>query len=293
MRLGPLEANLICLGLVTADFTARAVRLSWLVRGTGHHLSVRDSLVTSLYTEAGATLTPLRLGGEPARVAGMLSSGVPAAASFVAIAYEVITAWPVLIAVAAAIFGWWAPQWWREVGVQLGGNLRAGWPWVALVALLTLAAWWLGRRLARLGSHRVRRPLRRIAVYWRRMPWWPVAASAACSLVNVLSRIAILPVLALALPDPPALPTLVVGSFGLVYSQMVLPTPAGAGAVELGLLAGAAGNLGDERHWVLLAWRFYLNGLGSLLGVVLAAHAFGWPALRHAVRRLLGPSAPA
>jgi len=78
---------------------------------------------------------------------------------------------------------------------------------------------------------------------------------------------------------------MMVGSFALLYSQLLLPTPSGAGAVELGFLGGAAGDLGSDQGWLLLAWRFYTNGLGVLLGVWLAARIYGWPALRKLVRR--------
>ena len=78
------------------------------------------------------------------------------------------------------------------------------------------------------------------------------------------------------------------GSFALLYSQLILPTPSGAGAVELGFLGGAAGDLGHNEGWLLLAWRFYTNGIGVLLGVWLAANVYGWPALRKLVERRSG-----
>ena len=63
----------------------------------------------------------------------------------------------------------------------------------------------------------------------------------------------------------------------------------GAGAVELGFLGGAAGDLGAEQGWLLLAWRVYTNGIGVVLGVALAAHIYGWPALRQLVGRWSNP----
>jgi uncharacterized membrane protein YbhN (UPF0104 family) len=60
---------------------------------------------------------------------------------------------------------------------------------------------------------------------------------------------------------------------------MVLPTPSGAGVVDLGFMGGAAGQLGSNGS-LLLAWRFYTTGLGVLLGVWFAAKIYGWPALR-------------
>ena len=81
-------------------------------------------------------------------------------------------------------------------------------------------------------------------VYWRRMPRWPLVASLPLSFLNLATRVAILPVLAATLPQPPELGPMVLGSFALLYSQLILPTPSGAGAVELGFLGGAAGDLG-------------------------------------------------
>jgi uncharacterized membrane protein YbhN (UPF0104 family) len=82
---------------------------------------------------------------------------------------------------------------------------------------------------------------------------------------------------------------MVLGSFALLYTQLILPTPSGAGAVELGFLGGAAGDLGSRAGWLLLAWRFYTNGVGVALGIGLAAHAYGWPALRRLARRWSDP----
>ncbi|MGH7514015.1 MAG: hypothetical protein ACREOQ_13965, partial [Gemmatimonadales bacterium] len=103
------------------------------------------------------------------------------------------------------------------------------------------------------------------------------------------TRVAILPVLALTLPDPPAMGPLVLGSFALLYSQLILPTPSGAGAVELGFLGGAAGDLGAGEGGLLLAWRIYTNGIGVLLGVALAARIYGWAALRQLAGRWSDP----
>ena len=96
-----LEAHLICIGLVAADFLARAWRIQWIVRGLGHRMTVKDAVVLNAFGDAACALTPLRLGGEPARLAGMLRSRVPATAAFMGISLEVLAAWPVIIVVAA------------------------------------------------------------------------------------------------------------------------------------------------------------------------------------------------
>jgi uncharacterized membrane protein YbhN (UPF0104 family) len=259
-----------------------------MVQGLGHHMTVKDAFVLNAFGDAACALTPLRIGGEPARLAGMLRSGVPATAAFVGISLEVLAAWPVIIIAAAWLVWQYAPAWWLSVEPRLGAAAENAWPWIAVVVLASVIAWRYARRFTSPVARQLRRPVRRAMVYWRRMPRWPLLASIPLSLVNLVTRVAILPVLALTLSDPPALGPMMLGSFALLYSQLVLPTPSGAGAVELGFLGGAAGDLGDNQGWLLLAWRFYTNGLGVLLGVWLAAKIYGWPALRKLVRQGTG-----
>ena len=284
-----LEATLVCLGLVALDLLVRAWRIQWIVQGLGHPIGFRDSFVLNAYGDAACALTPLRIGGEPARLAGMLRSRVPATAAFVAISLEVLVAWPVLLGAGAWLVWRYAPAWWATAGPRLESGVTEAWPWAVLVAVVSVAAWWYARKVASSAVRHVRRPVRRAMVYWRKMPLWPLLASLPLSFLNLATRVAILPVLALTLPNPPEIGPLLVGSFGLLYSQLVLPTPSGAGAVELGFLGGAAGDLGPRAGWLLLAWRFYTNGVGVVLGVGLAAHAYGWPALRRLARRWSDP----
>jgi uncharacterized membrane protein YbhN (UPF0104 family) len=285
----PATAHVLCLALVAIDLVARAWRIQWLAQGLGHRMSLKDSFIVNAFGDAACALTPLRLGGEPARLAGMLRSGVPATAAFVAISLEVLAAWPVIIGAAGWLAWRYAPEWWMSAGPRLGAAAAAAWPWVVLVAVVSAIAWRMARKVASPAAHQLRRPVRRVLVYWRRMPAWPLVASIPMSFLNLATRVAILPVLALTLPDPPALGPLAVGSFALLYSQLVLPTPSGAGAVELGFLGGAAGDLGGNEGWLLLLWRFYTNGIGVILGVALASQIYGWPALRRLAGRWSDP----
>jgi uncharacterized membrane protein YbhN (UPF0104 family) len=275
---------------VLADLVARAFRIQWLLRGVGQRIRWRDAFVINAFGEAGCALTPLRLGGEPSRLAGMVGAGVPAPAAVVAIAVEVLAAWPVILTVAAVMIWFFAPAWWASAWPALRSSVALVWPWALAVLLLTLLVGWIASRWARASGQPIR-PRSRLAAYWRQMPRSPVLASAPCTLVNVLSRTALLPVLALTLPQHPPLGAMLLGSFGLLYSQLLLPTPAGLGAVDLGLLAGAAGDLGAGETGVLLAWRFYSVGFGALLGIGFALKIYGWAALRRLVssRENLGP----
>jgi len=67
--MSPVAAHATCLGLVALDFLVRAWRIQWLMQGLGSRLPLRDGFVVNAFGDAANALTPLRLGGEPARVA--------------------------------------------------------------------------------------------------------------------------------------------------------------------------------------------------------------------------------
>jgi uncharacterized membrane protein YbhN (UPF0104 family) len=270
--------------MVIADFVARALRIKMLTRGVRYRLSFADAFAVNAIGDAASAVSPLRIAGEPARLGTMLRVGVPATASFVAITYEVLAAWPVIL-VSAGILGWqYAPAWWASVAPEMSRAAREAWPWVAFVAIVTMGLWLWLRKSAPSVAHLVRRPVRRMMVHWRRMPWWTLLATTPLSFVNLASRVAILPLLASTLPTPPPLGSLLMGSFALLYSQLILPTPSGIGAVELGFMGGAAGNMGDQQGSILLLWRLYTTGIGVAVGLALGIRIFGWDALRNLVR---------
>src|SRR3954468_7495354 len=143
-----VQAHLICIVLVATDLLARAWRIQWIVKGLGHRMSLWDSFVLNAFGDAACALTPLRIGGEPARLAGMLRSRVPPTAAFVAISFEVLAAWPVII-VAAGWLAWrYAPAWWLSAGPRLAAAAERAWPWVAVVALVSVVVWIYARRVA-------------------------------------------------------------------------------------------------------------------------------------------------
>ncbi len=285
----PVEAHLICIALVALDMLVRVWRIQWIMQGLGSGIRFKDALVANAFGDAANALTPLRLGGEPARVAGLLRTGVRLTAALVGVTLEAVLSRLALIAVASWLIWRYAPAWWLTAGPSLNAAAAQAWPWLAVVLLIGILIWAYTRRVVSPATKRLRRPLRRVLVYLRRMPRGPLVASIPLSIMAIALRIAILPVLALTLPSPPAAGPLIFGSFALLYSQMVLPTPSGAGVVELGFLGGAAGELGAGEGWILLAWRFYTNGIGVMLGVWLAAGLYGWPFLRKLIRGKVPP----
>jgi uncharacterized membrane protein YbhN (UPF0104 family) len=288
MPLSFAVANLLCALLWAGDLVARGFRIQWLLRGLGQPVSFGEAFRLNAWGEAGCALTPMRVAGEPLRLLGMLRSRVPATAAFMAIAIEVLAAWPVIIALAGAGLWRFAPDWLEQARPALAHGVRQHRWWVVAILLGTLLVGVLAHRALRRAGRAPRRSWKRMLVYGRRVSWWPLLAGAPMTAINVLTRSAMLPVLALTLPVHPPVGVMLVGSFGLLYSQLVLPTPAGAGVVELGFLAGMAGDLapGDGSATLLLfAWRFWSVGAGAILGLLLAVRTLEWKEIRSLFRR--------
>jgi hypothetical protein len=163
----------------------------------------------------------------------MLRAGVRAPAALLAIGVEVLVEWPVGGACAALLLWRYAPGWWGVSGVALAARAARAWPWVAGAVLLSAACWAAARRFR---SARIRLPLARLVATARRIPAWPLAAAVPLSFINVATRTAILPVLASTLTTPPDLGVTLLGSFALIYGQLLLPTPSGVGVIELAML---------------------------------------------------------
>ncbi|HEX6534867.1 MAG TPA: lysylphosphatidylglycerol synthase transmembrane domain-containing protein [Gemmatimonadaceae bacterium] len=279
-----LEAHLVCLVLVGVDLLARTWRIQWILRGLRFRLPFGEVLTLNVVGDAASAITPLRLGGEPARVAAFAHARVPVTAGMVAIGIEILVMWPVIFAAAGWLALIYAPAWWRAAEPRMATTVSGAWPWVVAVVVVSVLAWVAARRFFPHVSHHLRRSTRRAFAYARRMPAWPLAASVPLTLVSLAARVAILPVLALTLPSPPPLGPLSFASFTLIYGQLLLPTPSGAGVVELGFLGGAVGDLGDRYGSILLAWRFYTVFVLVALGLVLGVRHYGRAAVAAMLR---------
>lgn len=280
----PLLIHGLCVGLVIADFVVRAWRTQCFLLGLGQPLPFRVVFLHGLLGEAASSLTPLRMGGEPARAWAMRDAGVTATAAIVCVSVELLAAL-VVIGVTAIVIGLvLAPDWWAAVGPGVMRTALRRWPWVVAVVAIMLAAWWIGHRLLPDGARAIRGELQAAREHARELPAWPYIASVPLTVANIALRVAILPLLALSLGDPPPMGATITGSFVLLYSQGALPTPAGAGAVELGFLGGAVGELGAEEASLLFFWRFYTTAIGVILGALVALRMYGWRAFPRALQ---------
>jgi uncharacterized membrane protein YbhN (UPF0104 family) len=272
--------------LFAADVAIRAVRLRVLAPGTT--LTLGQAIAVNAYGEAASAVTPARAGGDPARFVALLRDGVSAPRALAALATEMLIDWVLLAAAAVILLLAWGET--AATGARRLAELAAT-PHarILVVAVLVLAAAsvvalrWYRRRLPRgLAAS--------VADAWRaarNLGWRRVSGSAALTGLSMIARTAILPVLAAGLPDldPRAV---VVGSFALLYGQLVLPTPAGAGGVELGFIGGFAGALAPAAlAELLLTWRIYTLILGAGLGALLLVRA---AVSRRAVKASYEPS---
>lgn len=281
-----LTANVVCVILAVIDATMRAWRLQWLLSGVGTRLGYRDAVTANSVGEALGAVTPLRFGGTPAQLATLTRMNVPVARGIAVAGVEAVVYYPMIVAVAIVIASSYGGEWWRLAGPRLLVHLRDAGPWVAAVLVASVLAWWIFRgRIART-EQILREEIRRALSDVRRMPRWPVIANLPADLALIGSRVAILPVLASTVAHGPPLGVTIFASFVLLYGQLVLPTPSGVGAVELGFLSGAAGQLGPEAATLLLLWRFYTTGTGIVLAIVLGLPRYGvMPAVRRFRKR--------
>lgn len=280
-----LAVHLACLALVGADLVARSWRMQLLLGSVGHPLGFARSFAINCFGDAAATLTPLRVAGQPARVLAIVHDGVPVDATLVALGVEAAITYTTVAACALLLVAAAMPGGLASLG---GAALAAGdraWPWLAALAILAASLWAAIRwRRGRTGADRtappgpVARMEARLAGMWalvRAVPLGVRLLAVPLSIVNVMGRVAVLPVLAQLLPSPPAPGSLWLGSFALLYGQLIVPTPAGAGVVDAGFLAGAAAVDDGHGGGALFWWRLYTSGIGLALGLLLGAPRYG------------------
>jgi uncharacterized membrane protein YbhN (UPF0104 family) len=234
------EGHALCLALVAVDVGARALRFREALRALGHALPLRRAIALSLAADAASAVTPFRLGGDVARVVGLERAGVPRWRAVAALVAESLHTWPVVLLCGALLAWLYGGAWWTA--------LRS--------ARLSAAAALLGTAIV----------VAIVVVLWRRRPPGRALLMLPLSAVALGARLAILPVLVWSwsahVPSGPSW----LASFALVHGPLLLPTPSGAGAVDLGLLAAVPS--GGNAAVLLVFWRIYTSGLGAVAGAV-------------------------
>jgi uncharacterized membrane protein YbhN (UPF0104 family) len=123
----------------------------------------------------------------------------------------------------------------------------------------------IARRAAPGKSRMVGRSVREGLALARRMGSAAALLTVPLTVIDVATRIALLPMLAINVVGAPPSDVLAIASFAMLYGQIAMPTPGGAGIVDLGLIGGAAGNLGLEAGSIVMWWRVYTAGVHIVL----------------------------
>ena len=274
--------NVLCVILVLADIGAR----SWRIGVVFHAMELRipgiDCIALTMLGDAGAALTPWRAGGEPARAFGATRGGAPPTATIVALGLESVVTYIVLFAVGIALAIVFGSSW--ADAVRHGTHMLAE-PWILAGALIVFAvAVFLFRLLPDHIVERVTASGLEALKQMRAAPPSEIATLVVLSLVSIVARVAILPIVAASFGEQPPLGVITLASFGLLNGQVLAPTPSGAGAIEL---AAAAGAFGTKEHTgaILAAWRVYTTLLPILLGVAAGAIHYGYRGMLGVFRR--------
>ncbi|MFN8583640.1 MAG: lysylphosphatidylglycerol synthase transmembrane domain-containing protein [Gemmatimonadaceae bacterium] len=277
----PWWAHVGAAGLVLFDLTARVLKIQLSARAVGVSVSFSTALRTSLGGDFAASITPSRSGAEPARFLVLKEAGYRVQAALMVIFMELLLELVSLLLItigcfllldhsSAVVTALLAMVGGMAAFVLGGGTLAI---WIARRHGSGPAPRWLSSvgvgprawRRAQASMNHLRDSMSQL----RHAEPATMTAALGCSVIHVLTRLAILPVLVYAYGDRPPLAPLIVWPLAILYGSAVAPAPAGGGVVELSFRAA----LGSHIPTRLLAssliwWRVYSFYAYLLLGAV-------------------------
>ena len=272
----------LCLVLVIADVVARSYRIGFVLKTMHSPIPTADAYSLTLFGDAAAALTPWRIAGEPARVFGATHGNASTTASVIALGVESLVNYIVLMILGIALASAFGAEW----ASMLHGSTHFLTHPITIAVLVLLLVFGV-ITFTRLPPHVARRAkefLSRAARQLRRVGPHDLAIIAVLSLISLVSRIAILPLVVAAFDEHPPFGVVSLASFALLNGQILTPTPSGAGAVEL---AATSGFMGVKEHTgaILTAWRLYVTILPIIAGLLCATFRYGPRALLIILKR--------
>lgn len=282
----PLKAHLLAFAAFAVEVAARSIKLTWSAKAVGTRLPFATSLRTSLGGDFGASITPARMGAEPARFLILAEAGIAASDAMVILYaelfFEMISLGVVVLAMTV-LFGASSRAFVAMIGV-VGG-------YAAFVLGLGAAGVILSRRnvgdepppwARRIRLHGKRwafvqrwfERMRATVDRFRNMRYGWATLSLLASITHMAVRFTILPVIVYSMTSTPVpLAPLVVWPLGIIYGAGVVPAPGGGGAVELAFRAALGGVIPPDLFAASLVWwRFYTFYLYIALGALVAGN---------------------
>lgn len=285
----PLAAHALALAAVLAEILTRTIKIQWSAAALRIPLSFSAAMRVCLGGDFGASITPSRSGAEPARFLVLAEAGVPAAGSILILFTELfleMTSLCLLCALLAAAF--------HGSGSVVSLMIAMIGGYAAIVVTLGAVGYVLAHRgadgpppawAASLGLsgkrwqvvQRALRSLRSGIAALKRARLLPMAGAFVASMVHVSLRLAVLPIVALAMDPSLSIAKLILWPLVFLYGGAVAPAPGGGGAVEFGFKFAFSGVMSPSvLGGALVWWRFY----SFYLYVVLGALAAGSTVLR-------------
>ncbi|MBX6333533.1 MAG: flippase-like domain-containing protein [Gemmatimonadaceae bacterium] len=278
-----LTAHAVLLSVALLELGARAGKVRLSAASLRIPMTFGTALRASAGGDFGAAITPSRTGAEPARYLIMGEAGMAPASIILVIFAELFLEMISLAVVAVAMFFVF-----RDAGGMITGMVSL----VAMYATFVLGTGALGFVLARRGANgppplwaqriglhagrwrAVQRSLRQLRTGiegMREMRIGVALLALLASLAHLVLRLAILPIIVYSFGvKAPAAP-LILWPVALMYGSVVVPVPAGGGAIEVAFKealghAIPAAVFGASLIW----WRFYTFYLYIILGALAA-----------------------
>lgn len=279
----PPWAHLLLLSAVALEIITRSWKIQLSAAALRIPLRFGDAARASLGGDFGAAITPARSGAEPARFLILATAGVPAASALLLIFAELfleMLSLVVVVTLLAVLF--------QGSGTTLTGVIGLVGGYAALVLGVGVAGYALARHnaigpppcwAARLGLHagrwrRLQRHLRQLRTSitgLRHARLGMVALSLGASVLHVLMRLTVLPIIVYAFGVRAPLAPLVLWPLALFYGGVVAPVPGGGGFIEIVFRQALGGVIPRAIFGVsLIWWRFYTFYLYVTLGALAA-----------------------
>ncbi len=279
----PLAAHALALAAVAAEILTRTIKIQWSGSALRIPLRFGTALRVCLGGDFGASITPSRTGAEPARFLVLAEAGVPPAGTLLILFTELFLEMTSLCLLCAMLAGAFSGS--GQV-VSLMTAMIGG--YAAIVLSIGAFGYFLAHRNAHgpppdwarsiglnAGRWRViQRALRSLrsgiaALKDARMA--PMAGAFLASMLHVSLRLAVLPIIALAMDPQLPLAKLVLWPLVFLYGGAVAPAPGGGGAVEFGFKFAFSGVMSPSvLGGALIWWRFYTFYLYVVLGALAA-----------------------
>jgi uncharacterized protein (TIRG00374 family) len=279
----PLWGHVACVTVAFLEVYTRSIKVRLSGAALRIPLTVRTSLRVALGGDFGGSITPARSGAEPARFLILREAGLPAADALVILFVELFLE---MLSLAALAVG---------LALVLGSSSSEVRGLVGMVAAYstfvigtgaigyTAARRWaegpppLWARRLRLGVYRwqaIQRSLGHLrdnVTSFRRARWWLMAGSLGFSVLHLLMRLSILPIVVIALGVRSPLGPLVLWPLAIIFGGAAAPVPAGGGLIELAF-RGALNDHIPRRILgaALLWWRVYTFYILLVGGAIVA-----------------------